>query len=95
MLQLNLLQFILRFLHEIGTLCDKIDKDTFFIWVLQYMQNMLNYMGMILVGANVGAMLFQLPFRAIFCCFLVEDEQKSKLVFAHPPNRLKIALHSN
>ena len=42
--------------------------------------------------ANVGAMLFQLQCMDMFGRFLAKDEQKSKPVSAHPPNKAKIAL---
>ena len=42
-----------------------------------------------------AAGLFQLPFTDIFGGVFAEDEQKSKAVSVHPPNKLKIALHAN
>ena len=40
-------------------------------------------------------MVFQFTYRDIFGLFLAEDEQKSKLVPAHPPEKRNIALHIN
>ena len=45
-----------------------------------------SYATLVSCVANVGAMLFQLLDRDSFGGFLVEDEQKSKQVSAHPPN---------
>ena len=38
--------------------------------------------------ANLGDILFQLPFRDIFWGFLVQDEQKLKHISAHTPKKL-------